>query len=521
MANRFVAFSIRTISFPSKPNSSRPTAPEGAQAGASTSPPTPGRPALSAIDDIVNTLSITQNSRIVIERGLVMPWKIRTSLCALAATAVVGCETLPAPPPDVLLVQEGERIFFEETFSGNGRTCGTCHRAEDNFGLSPAFIASLGPDDALFVSETNPDLANNFENTRLIREFAMILENQDGFDDLANNFNMRGVPHTLALRTSIDSAAGPQTGWSGDGSPGDGSLRSFAVGAVIQHYPKTTKRVAGVDFRLPTDSELDALEAFQLSLGRQEELALPLPLKGIVATRGQEIFIDRTQGKCNACHFNAGANGDPDIFGPTAGNLNFNTGVEDLPDQPADLSGELVPPDDGLGSPGTGEFNTTVLVEAADTGPFFHNNSVETIEGAVAFYNGDAFNNSPAGALLVGATGSGINLDATQVVAVAAFLRVINSLENIRESAGLLDSAYPDYRLTESQRTNLIRRAGFEIEDAHQVLTGAGLHPIAAAHLEEAQALVERAQGSSGQNAKRLVDDAAAELKRARVRMVD
>ncbi len=293
------------------------------------------------------------------------------------------------------------------------------------------------------------------------------------------------------------------------------------MGAVIQHFTKTTNRIAGVDFRLPTDAELDALEAFQLSLGRQEELVLPLALKGIVASRGQEIFIDRTQGKCNACHFNAGANGDPSIFGPTAGNLNFNTGVEDLPDQPADLTGERVPPDDGLGTPGNGEFNTPVLVESADTGPFFHNNSVETIEGAVAFYNGDAFNNSPAGALLAGATGSGINLDATQVVAVAAFLRVINSLENIRESLSLLDSAYPDYRLTDAQRARLIERAGFEVEDARDVLTGAGLHPAAAAHLQDSHVMLERAKASTGDEAKRLVEDASAKLRRARARMVD
>ena len=227
-----------------------------------------------------------------------MPWKIRISAIALAVAAVPACESLPPPPADVQLVQEGERVFFNETFAGNGRTCGTCHRAEDNFALSPAFIATLPPDDALFVSETNPDLANNFENARLIRELAMILENQDGFGDLENDFNQRGVPHTLALNTSIASATGPQTGWSGDGSPGDGSQRSVATGAVIQHFPLTTNRVAGVDFRLPTDEELDALEAFQLSLGRQEELTLPLDLKGIIASRGQEIFIDRTQGKC-------------------------------------------------------------------------------------------------------------------------------------------------------------------------------------------------------------------------------
>ena len=130
------------------------------------------------------------------------------------------------------------------------------------------------------------------------------------------------------------------------------------------------------------------MEAFQLSLGRQEELNLPLALKGLVAARGQEIFNDVTLGKCSACHSNAGANGDPNIFGASAGNLNFNTGVEDLPDQPADLTDELNPPDDGFGAPGNGEFNTPSLVEAADTGPFFHSNSVETIEGAVASITG-------------------------------------------------------------------------------------------------------------------------------------
>lgn len=69
----------------------------------------------------------------------------------------------------------------------------------------------------------------------------------------------------------MDSPQGPRTGWSGDGAPESGSLRSFAVGAVIQHFTNTLNRVPGVDFRLPTDEELDALEAFQFSLGRQSD----------------------------------------------------------------------------------------------------------------------------------------------------------------------------------------------------------------------------------------------------------
>ena len=351
-----------------------------------------------------------------------------------------ACKPPPIPNPDDALIALGRDLFFEETFDGNGRTCGSCHPASNNFAIDLAFIATLPDEDPLFVAESNPDLAENFENPTLMREVGLILENQDGFGDLPNDFNMRGVPHTLGMLVSVDSRDGPRTGWSGDGAPGDGSIRSFATGAVIQHFTKTLGRVPGVDFRLPTDEELDAMEAFQFSLGRQEELDLPLPLKGRVAARGQEIFSDITLGKCSACHLNAGANGDPNIFGAGAGNLNFNTGVEDLPDQPADLTGELVPPDDGFGTPGNGEFNTPSLVEAADTGPFFHNNSVETIEGAVTFYNGAAFNDSPAGQLLAGATGSGINLDATQVVEVAAFLRVINTLENIRQSIEFLTS---------------------------------------------------------------------------------
>jgi mono/diheme cytochrome c family protein len=441
---------------------------------------------------------------------------------AITGLVLASCKTPPTPPPEPTLVEKGEQIFLNETFDGNGRTCATCHRPTDNFGLTPSFIATLADDDPLFVAEFNPDLAVNFENPLLMRKFAMIVENQDGFDDLNNNFNMRGVPHTLAMKTSIDSRDGPRTGWSGDGAPGDGSLRSFSTGAVIQHFTKTTNRIAGVDFRLPTDEELDALEAFQLSLGRQSEIALPLPLKGIVATRGQQIFLDNSLGKCNACHFNAGANGNPAIFGSGAGNLNFNTGVEALPDQPARLTNEKVPPDDGFGNPGNGEFNTPTLVEAADTGPFFHNNSVETIEGSVAFYNGDAFTESPAGQLLINATGSAINLDATQVVAVAAFLRVINALENIRSSNELLERVIAGKGRDASNIEPLIDRAHSETQDALQVLQSGGLHPQALIDLEDALDFIDQVKlASKPRQRNQLAEKAIAAQSKARADMVD
>ena len=155
-----------------------------------------------------------------------------------------------------------------------------------------------------------------------------------------------------------------------------------------------------------------------------------------------------------------------------------------------------MPPDDGFGTPGDGTFNTPSLVESADTGPFFHNNAVETIEGAVAFYNGDAFNNSPAGQLIAGATGSGINLDGTQVVEVAAFLRVINALENIRQSIELLDKFATKNFQTVNDGEELLDLTLAETRDSSMVLRGGWLHPAAVKILSESKKLIKKAKRS-------------------------
>lgn len=308
-------------------------------------------------------------------------------------------------------------------------------------------------------------------------------------------------------------------GWSGDGAPGDGSLRSFATGAVIQHFTKTLNRVAGVDFRLPTDAELDALEAFQLSLGRQKDLTLPLPLKGAVARRGQELFLDDKVGKCNICHLNAGANAR--LGAANLGNANFNTGVEDLPDQPARLTAEKVPPDDGFGTPGDGTFNVPALVEAAATAPFFHNNSVSTIEAAVGFYDGDSFNNSPAGLFLksIDPEKKGIELDATQISAIAAFLRVLNALENIRQSTELLNDSTLHPPPRREAAADLLKRARSVVDSAARVLAEGGLHPQAVTLLREAQQQIARAVVYHSPP-RSIIDDALRAQERARAELV-
>ena len=156
------------------------------------------------------------------------------------------------------LIDRGRELFFEETFRGNGRTCGTCHALENNLTIDPEFIARLPRNDALFVAEfqdalkcDNPRTLTGckFEHPGLMRRFGLILENVDSFD---NPGVMRGAPHTLAL-TQARGNAFNRLGWSGDGAPGDGTLRSFAIGAVTQHFTKTLKRRVNVDFRLPTN----------------------------------------------------------------------------------------------------------------------------------------------------------------------------------------------------------------------------------------------------------------------------
>lgn len=81
----------------------------------------------------------------------------------------------------------------------------------------------------------------------------------------------------------------------------------------------------------------------------------------------------------------------------------------------------------------------------------------------------------------------GIRLDGTQVVAVAAFLRVINVLENIRQGIDLLEASVK--QPTAGQATESLDLAVHRTEDSVRVLEGGGLHPEAVARLKEARRL--------------------------------
>jgi hypothetical protein len=223
-------------------------------------------------------------------------------------------------------------------------------------------------------------------------------------------------------------------------------------------------------------------------LGRQEELKLPLPLKSAEAVQGQEIFNSPTAGKCFRCHVNAGANVPPG--GPASGNSNFNTGVENLPDPTGDFS----QPDDDLGitPAGDGTFNTPSLVEAADTVP----SSITTRwkpSKARWISTIPTLQRLAIRAIPQRGTGRGIALDAIQVKAVAAFLRAINALDNIRELNKLLGAVEANVLLAGQHPADVVKRAVHGIDDAIMVLKDGGLHPDAVQQLQAARGLTEKA----------------------------
>jgi cytochrome c peroxidase len=417
------------------------------------------------------------------------------------------------------LIGQGRRLFLNETFNGNGRACGTCHVESNNFTVDPSFISRLPHSDPLFVAETNPALAS-LEDPALMRRLGLILVNSDGFGDLAR-FTLRATQNVQALHNSMtrpDPSFGldntsngrnadpaERLGWGNDGAP----LRDFSIVAIAQHATRTLGRRSGIDFRVPTDEELDALVAYQLALGRQEDFNLRvLELNSVEAAKGRTLFLDTGaigepgHKNCNACHFNAGgtagAAGNPQIpgfprldgsprgFNMTAATNSNETSLALSLRLPRDGGFGVLPlPTGGFGNfffiPGIGDlpaedFNTPALVEAADTGPYFHNHTLRTLEEAIAFYGTPAFQTGP---LSIGSPGGPIPVKISadpndpEVLAISAFLRFLNALENIRSAINVVERGR---RMQSDQDARLLAKLALsEAVDAIKVLSEGAL----------------------------------------------
>jgi hypothetical protein len=449
------------------------------------------------------TEDITAEDEVVSTKSSALTFAQHQNICSSDPRVVAGLVSLE--------VCVGASLFFRETFNGNGRTCASCHRAERNFTIDPEFIATLPPNDALFVAEFNPALAN-LERPPQMRASSLILENVDGTQPGGPNvrFALRSVPHNLSMGTSILTPAGqpspPQerTGWSGDGAPFAGRLADFTNGAIGQHMTRSLNRVAGTDFRVATEQEGQAVARFMIELGRKNELQLDaIGFSDSGADLGRQRFLAVG---CNGCHRNAGAN-----TGAANQNRNFNTGVESarhvaLASFPRD-GGFGTTPTNADGSFGNQTFNSTPLIEAADTGPFFHTDTTvsgapahntdvaETIEEATAFYATPAF---------AQASGAALAINATDINNIGRFLRGVNSVFNIQIAIKrVLGARELGNRFGIAQKAlqdRILRLAVVEINDALTVIQGAvgpTMNSASQTWLIEARGHINTALGSS------------------------
>lgn len=331
-------------------------------------------------------------------------------------TGVVGAELTLGE------LLEGHRLFNDETFGGNGRTCRTCHSfANGTQTLAQIAVRHhLDPDGPLFRGDGTDDGAGN--GTTRIRADGTILVNvalPPGVrlaDDLdADKVTLRrGIPSTMNTP-----ALDPVLMY--DGRAPD--LESQALDAVHDHAANTVEPTAA-QLELLADVQQEARifftsqALFSFSRGGPPP-SLPAG-KTASEKRGRLFFDDvpldppSTRGACAICH-----------SGPM---LNESNGHNPIPIPPffvpqgerfqSILSAELVPNGDPVreflvtqpdGSveqvfhtdPGRalvtgdmrgfpfgdlGEFKIPSLWNVRHTAPYFHNNGAKTLEAVLDHY---------------------------------------------------------------------------------------------------------------------------------------
>jgi len=377
------------------------------------------------------------------------------------------------------LVEQGKILFEKETFSGNSRTCQTCH-LPPFFDMKPIHVKEKPDSDPLFIAEagknintltltsnsvsgfTQPsdfrgkitdasgntaiviagtgntyriiggheltgEISDTYGNTGTFVNFlegdlngpneinaslngledasgdklrrsnsekfpngrALVLENIDGFEALEM---FRSSPALINLKHTAP------FGWSGEFE----TLADFTIGAVKQHFPISLARNENADFRMPTQLELDALVAFQESitskvlhfLGDPEEAPIhsnkSMPTIN-ARTLKQRIGLNEfTAIGCSNCHFGhvlSSHRVSLDNFGLDVNS--FDTGVADQSVNNLDQ----LPRESTLQENGDNnrEFNVPQLMEIRHTAPYFHDNSANTLEEVLDFYESTEF----------------------------------------------------------------------------------------------------------------------------------
>ncbi len=292
-----------------------------------------------------------------------------------------------------------ERLFFEETFRGNGRTCATCHDPINEFTISPELVQ------ARFAQNPAHPLFMPFDS------------NDGAGADFGNLLNHALVTVSIPLHPRVfvvdDPAARTITVWRGTPTIAnvaltgpflhDGravTLQEQALGAIRHHMRPG---------REPRQPELEAIARFQQGVfyplrirGMLDPNAMTVVTPGFsvpaaspATQRGKALFEEL----CTRCHgFELGHRpeipGNPFFVATFVSDANRNAlpllklGFLN-PDETVTI---VETPDPGRAAI-TGRiedldiFETPMLRGLKHTAPYFHDNSAATLNDVVSHYN--------------------------------------------------------------------------------------------------------------------------------------
>jgi cytochrome c peroxidase len=300
-------------------------------------------------------------------------------------------------PGQRAVVVHGRKLFKDETFGGNGRTCTSCHSLQ---------TGTLAPQDAQvrFIQATlskqgltsDPLFRSTDSDDGVSEQYDRLLTNATirAKIDLHPNVSVAADPsaRSIIVNRGIPSVinSGLLKAIMQDGRAPD--LEHQALAAILGHAQAT---------QLPTTNQLHEIAQYERSLFSRTELANyfkggPAPEVPQGATPQQKNGRRLCEQFCFFCH------GGPMLDQAIDGERFFSIGVSELnrirnPKQTfifknADGTSQAVTtPDPGRaavdGDPAhINAFRTPTLWNIRNTAPYFHDNSAKTLEDVVDHY---------------------------------------------------------------------------------------------------------------------------------------
>jgi hypothetical protein len=422
------------------------------------------------------------------------------SLCTIAACAAHDERFEPEPEArsvgalEVDPIAEGKRLFTEETFGGNGRTCATCHVLSLNARLTPANVAErfakVGETfDPLFIAEPTMNL-NTLTINRVVNfpDGAILV----GSSTHGTTVRARVLTRVSSTKYLVQGGISPAFGAgrtvrngttsarvvrivAGDltalESPaklrGKSTSKSFPQGRALilvnpddfdHHVFRKSPHLQNLQltspfgfdnrFGLEEFSVRAVRQHFTRSIRRREGIDFRLPTAEELEHLSAFMLSLRSVPDFNQAHFArtaaqrrgqnlflaAGCGGchfDTVLGGRGEDPFVFATGVNNQPINGRD--GDRLPPELPVDAQGRSlrEIAVPGLFNLKNNAPFFHDASAATLEEVIAFYRSDTFAQSDVGRFI------DIRLTDAQVPDLVTFLSCLVARNYVVEVEGV------------------------------------------------------------------------------------